>query len=88
MPLKKGRNKEEDRNRLTRIKKEGQQKQEINRDLSNLLNYITHPVTNATSEGLSSKIQTIKKRAYGFRNRKRFRIEIYFHCGGLNLYPS
>jgi len=56
--------------------------------LSNVLTYITHPITNATSEGLNSKIQTIKKRACGFWNKERFKIAIYFHCGGLNPYPS
>ena len=35
-----------------------------------------------------SKIQTIKKRAYGFRNKEHFKTAIYFHCGGLNLYPA
>ena len=25
--------------------------------------------------------------ARGFRNRKRYRNAIYFHCGGLDLYP-
>ncbi|MHB1286842.1 MAG: transposase [Leptospirales bacterium] len=52
------------------------------------MTYITHPITNAVSEGLNSKIQTIKKRAYGFLNKDRFKIAIYFHCGGLNLYPA
>ena len=60
----------------------------IKRHLSSVLTYITHPTTNATSKGLNSKIQTIKKRAYGFRNRERFKIAIYVHCGGLKLYPS
>jgi len=36
---------------------------------------------------LNSKIQTIKKKAYGFRNRENFKTSIFFHCGGLNLYP-
>ena len=36
---------------------------------------------------INSKIQTIKKRAYGFRNREHFKTAIYFHCGGLHLYP-
>ena len=58
----------------------------IKRHLANVLTYIMHPITNAVSEGLNSKIQTIKKRAYGFRNKDRFKIAIYFHCGGLNLY--
>ena len=43
-------------------------------------------ITNAASEGLNSKIQTIKKMAYGFRNRDHFKTAIYFHCGGLDRY--
>ena len=60
----------------------------IKRHLANVLTYIIHPITNAVSEGLNSKIQTIKKRAYGFRNKEHFKTAIYFHCGGLNLYPA
>ena len=60
----------------------------IERHLPNVLTYITHPITNAVSEGGHSKIQTIKKRAYGFRNKERFKTAIYFHCGGLDLYPA
>ncbi len=26
--------------------------------------------------------------AYGFRNREHFKTAIYFHCGGLDLYPA
>jgi len=55
--------------------------------LSNILTYYAHPITNAVSEGLNSKIQTINKMAYGFRNREHFKTAIYFHCGGLKLYP-
>lgn len=40
------------------------------RHLSQILNYVRHRITNAVSEGLNSKIQTIKKKAYGFRNRE------------------
>ena len=36
---------------------------------------------------LNSKIQTIKKMAYGFRNVDHCKTAIYFHCGGLQLYP-
>ena len=43
--------------------------------------------TNAGSEGINSRIQWIKKMACGFRNRERFRNAIYFHLGGLDLYP-
>ena len=38
-------------------------------------------------EGLNSRIQMVKQMACGFRNREHFRTAIYFHCGGLDLYP-
>jgi transposase len=60
----------------------------INRHLHNVLAYFAHPITNAVTEGLNSKIDVIQKRACGFRNRDHFKIAVYFHCGGLNLYPS
>ena len=44
-------------------------------------------ITNATAEGLNSKIQWIRYTARGFRNRENFKTAIYFHCGGLDLYP-
>jgi transposase len=53
-----------------------------------LLNAATHNVTNALSEGLNSQIQWIKRKACGYRNRERFRNAIYFHLGGLDLYPE
>lgn len=59
----------------------------LKRHLPNVLSYFTHRITNAVSEGLNSKIQTIKKMAYGFRNLEHFKTAIYFHCGGLQLYP-
>jgi transposase len=59
----------------------------IKRRLANVVTYFKHRITNAVSEGLNSKIQTIKKTACGFRNREHFKIAIYFHCGGLDLYP-
>ena len=43
--------------------------------------------SNATAEGLNSKIQMVKQMACGFRNREHYRTAIYFHCGGLDLYP-
>lgn len=55
--------------------------------LPNILTYLKHRITNAVSEGLNSAIQTVKKMARGFRNREHFKIAIYFHCGGLDLYP-
>jgi transposase len=56
--------------------------------LPNILTYYVHRVTNAVSEGINSAIQTIKKRAFGYRNPENFKTAIYFHCGGLDLYPA
>ena len=60
----------------------------LNRHLPNILTYFKHRITNATCEGLNSKIQTIKQMACGFRNRTHYRKAILFHCGGLDLYAS
>jgi transposase len=59
----------------------------IRRHLENILNYITHRITNAVTEGLNAKIQWIKYSSRGFRDRERFKRAIYFHCGGLDLDP-
>ncbi len=56
--------------------------------LPNILTYLKHGITNATSESLNSKIQWVKYTARGFRNFQNFTTAIYFHCGGLNLAPS
>jgi len=60
----------------------------IKRHLPNVLTYFRHRITNAMSEGVAGKIQALKKAANGFRNRDNFKIAIYFHCGGLDLYPD
>jgi len=59
----------------------------VRRHIDNILTYYQHPVTNAMSEGLNGQIQTIKSMACGFRNMENFKTAIYFHCGGLDLYP-
>ena len=56
--------------------------------LQNVLTYVKHRITNAQSESLNSKIQWIKYTARGFKSRRGFRNAIYFHCGGLDLYPE
>jgi transposase len=60
----------------------------IQRHWANIRTYFTHRITNAGTEALNAKIQSAKRRACGFRNRERFRTAIYFHCGGLDLYPA
>jgi len=61
--------------------------QMIKRHLENLLTYLKHRITNAVTEGLNSKIQSIKAAARGFRSFQNYRIRILFFCGKLNLYP-
>ncbi len=53
-----------------------------------VMNAFTSPITNARAEGINRKIQWIKRKACGYRNRERFRMAIYFHLGGLDLYPE
>ena len=42
---------------------------------------------NAGLEAVNAVIQWVKKTAREFRNPEHFKIAIYFHCGGLDLYP-
>ncbi len=59
----------------------------LKRHLPNLLTYFKHWITNATTEGINSKIQMLKLMACGYRNREHYKTAILFHCGGLDLYP-
>ena len=59
----------------------------LKRRFGNIVTYIRHRITNATSESLNAKIQWVKYTARGFRNKQNFIHAIYFHCGGLNLAP-
>ncbi len=72
------------RSRLEPIKQKARM---LHTRLENVLSYLRHGITNAASEGLNSKIQWIRYTARGFRNRQNFKTAIYFHCGGLDLYP-
>jgi len=59
----------------------------LKRHLENLLTYLKHRITNAVTEGLNSKIQSLKSAARGFRNFQNYRTRILFFCGKLDLYP-
>jgi transposase len=52
-----------------------------------IFNYFSHRITNAMAEGINSRIQAIKVKAKGYRNVENFKTAIYFHLGGLDLYP-
>lgn len=56
--------------------------------LANILTFFVHRLTNGPIEGLNNKIQGLIKKAYGYRNKERFKTDIFFHLGGLNLYPT
>jgi len=60
----------------------------IKRNLQGILNAIAAGVTNARLEGINTVIQGLKRTARGFCSRPRFRNAIYFHLGGLDLYPD
>ena len=59
----------------------------LKKHLENILTYLRHPITNAVTEGLNSKIQMIKSNARGFRSFENYRTRILFFCGKLSLYP-
>ena len=60
----------------------------IKEHLLGIINAIVLEANNGRAEGVNSKIQSLKKRACGFRSRVRYKTAIYFHLGGLDLYPS
>lgn len=60
----------------------------LKRHWPNIKTYFTARITNAGAESMNSKIQRIKVLARGFRSRERFKNAIYFHLGGLDLYPE
>ena len=55
--------------------------------LNNIVTYARHRITNSLAEGINTKIEKIKRMACGFRNRCHYKTAIYFHCGGLDLFP-
>lgn len=61
--------------------------QMLKHNLRNLLNYFDCYITNAVSEGLNSKIQTIKANSRGFRSFANYRTSILFYCGKLDMLP-
>ena len=56
--------------------------------LDNLLTFFEHRLTNGPMEGLNNAIQGLIKKAFGYRNKERFKTDIFFHFGGLDLYPA
>jgi transposase len=59
----------------------------LKKHLPGLLAYVRHRITNATAEGINSKIQMLKSNARGLPKFRTLRIRVLFHCGGLDLSP-
>lgn len=51
----------------------------------NIVTWFRHRVTNAVSEGINSRIQTIKAAARGFHSFSSYRDRILFYCGNLDM---
>ena len=60
----------------------------VKEHLWGIINAIVLEANNGRAEGINSKIQSLKNRACGFRSRVRYKTAIYFHLGGLDLYPT
>lgn len=60
----------------------------IKHHLWGIINAVVLKANNGGAESINSRIKMIKVRSRGFRNKERFRNAIYFHLGGLDLYPS
>jgi len=73
------------RSRLEPVKKVAKS---LKNHLDGLLNYFIHPITNAVTEGLNSRIQEIKANARGFRSFHNYRTRILFFCGKLTFSPA
>ena len=71
--------------RLEPVKRVGKM---VRQYLWGVINAIVAGVSNAMAEAKNARIQRIKNMACGYRNRKRFRMAILFHLGGLNLMPQ
>ena len=57
------------------------------RRFENIVTYLRHRISNAASESIYAKIQSVKYTAGGFRSKENFIHAIYTHCGGLDLAP-
>lgn len=59
----------------------------IKTHFENIITYLKHRISNATTEGFNGVIQSIKANARGFRNFQNYRVAILFQCGKLDLKP-
>ena len=53
-----------------------------------ILNAVVLDVSNGPAESVNSRIKMTKAKSRRYRNKQRFINDIYFHLGGLDLYPE
>ena len=54
--------------------------------ISGILNYFRHPISNGKMEGVNNKIKTLKRQAYGFRDKEYFRLRLlHLHAQKVRL---
>ena len=51
-------------------------------------NYFNYHITNAGSEGFNTKINIIRRKAYGFWDLEYFKLKIFQSCGVMRLDPT
>ena len=73
------------RSRLEPVKKVARM---FKKHLRNILTHFDTGLSNGPIEGLNNRIQGLIKKAFGYRNRERFKTDILFHLGRLDLYPA
>jgi transposase len=56
--------------------------------LHNILTYFHLRISNGPAEAINSRIQQLVQQSCGYRNRERFKRDVFFHLGGLDLYPA
>lgn len=56
--------------------------------LRNILTYFRLRISNGPAEAINNRISELIAKSCGYRNRERFKNDVMFHLGGLNLYPA
>jgi transposase len=56
--------------------------------LRNILTHFRHHISNGPAEAVNSRISQLVLQSCGYRNRERFKNDVFFHLGGLDLYPA
>ena len=56
--------------------------------LPSILTYFRLRISNGPAEAINSRIQDLVEQSFGYRNRERFKRDVFFYLGGLDLYPA